>query len=129
MTSWQSLRLCGPSLCLSLKRRKAPSQTLCQTVQEMKERRMGNLFFRFSLPDIFTLSFLSPGHSSCEWPISHSLLLNFNIKPEHDNRAIELFFFFLTACGKNQNYLLDFLYMHCLLGVCIVLYPLSEMSL
>lgn len=49
MTSWQCLRMCGPSLCLSLKRRKAPSRTLCQTVQEIKERRMGNLFFFSSL--------------------------------------------------------------------------------
>lgn len=66
MTSWQSLRLPGPSLCLSMKRRKAPSQTLCQTVQEMKEGRMGNVFFSFSLPNNFTPSSLSPGRRWCD---------------------------------------------------------------
>lgn len=98
MTSWQSLRLYGPSLCLSLKRQKAPSQTLCQIVQTWKKEEWATCF---SLPNNFTLPFLSPGHCHCEWPISHSFLLNFNIETEHNSRCIELIF--LTACGRSQK--------------------------
>lgn len=102
MTSWQCLRMCGPSLCLSLKRRKAPSQTLCQTVQEMKKRRLGNLFFCFSLPNTLTILFPFPGHSYCEWLISNSTLLTFNVETEQDSRVV-YFILFLMLVEEIRN--------------------------
>jgi len=102
MTSWQSLRLCGPSLCLSLKRQKAPSPYLCQIVPELKERRMGNLFFYYYylvFASVFLISYFS-------WPQSMWIGLYHTgcyLSLISKQITIPQLLFLQTACETNQK--------------------------
>lgn len=56
---------------------------------ERKENGQPIFFFCFSLPNIFTLSLFLLATVNGNWPVSHSLLLKFNVKIDHDSRDTE----------------------------------------